>query len=111
MLFEIRSMTERPPSEDELELARNALILSLPRQFETTSQVASKEAERVAYDLPPDWWERFPARVGQVGRDEVVRVAERYLDPAGLVLVAVGDAAALRGDLASLGPVTERPVP
>ena len=111
MLFEIRSMTERPPSEDELELARNALILSLPRQFETTSQVASKEAERVAYDLPPDWWERFPARVGQVGRDEVVRVAERYLDPAGLVLVAVGDAAALRADLASLGPVTERPVP
>jgi zinc protease len=111
MLFEIRSMTERPPSEDELALARNALILSLPRQFETTSQVASKEAERVAYDLPPDWWERFPARVGQVGRDEVVRVAERYLDPAGLVLVAVGDAAALRSDLSSLGRVTERPVP
>ncbi len=111
MLSEIRSMTERPPSEDELALARNALILSLPRQFETTSQVASKEAERVAYDLPLDWWERFPARVGQVGRDEVVRVAERYLDPAGLVVVAVGEADSLRADLSSFGTVEEHQTP
>ena len=111
MLSEIRSMTGRPPSEDELAVARNALILSLPRQFETTSQVASKEAERVAYDLPLDWWEQFPARVARVGRDEVVRVAERYLDPAGLVLVAVGEADALRADLLSFGTVAERSAP
>jgi len=104
-------MTGRPPSEDELAVARNALILSLPRQFETTSQVASKEAERVAYDLPLDWWEQFPARVARVGRDEVVRVAERYLDPAGLVLVAVGEADALRADLLSFGTVAERSAP
>jgi predicted Zn-dependent peptidase len=111
MLAEIRSMTERPPSEEELALARNALILSLPRQFETTSQVASKEAERVAYDLPPDWWTRFPARVEKIGRDDVVRMAERYLDPAGLVMVAVGEAEALRADLAAFGTVEERPAP
>lgn len=111
MLAEIRSMTERPPSEDELALARNALILSLPRQFETTSQVASKEAERVAYDLPLDWWKQFPTRVARVGREEVVRVAERYLDPAGLVLVAVGEADALRADLSSFGMVAERSAP
>ena len=111
MLSEIRSMTERPPSEEELALARNALILSLPRQFETTSQVASKEAERVAYDLSPDWWTQFPSRVEQVGRDDVVRMAERYLDPAGLVMVAVGEADALRADLAAFGAVEERPAP
>ena len=111
MLSEIRSMTERPPSEDELAGARNALILSLPRQFETTSQVASKEAERVAYDLPLDWWEQFPDRVGQVGRDDVVRVAEQYLEPSGLVLVAVGEAEALRGDLSSFGTIEERAAP
>jgi zinc protease len=111
MLSEIRSMTERPPSDEELALARNALILSLPRQFETTSQVASKEAERVAYDLPLDWWERFPSRVAQVDRDDVVRMAERYLDLAGLVLVAVGEADALRSDLGAIGTVEERPAP
>lgn len=111
MLSEIRSMTERPPSDEELTLARNALVLSLPRQFETTSQVASREAERVAYGLPVDWWERFPARIARVGRDDVVRVAERYLDPAGLVLVAVGDGDAVRADLCSLGTVVERSAP
>jgi zinc protease len=105
VLAEIRSMTERPPDEEELALARSALKLSLPREFETTSLVASKEAERIAYGLPEDWWERFPSAVTAVGRDDVVAVAERYLEPARLRLLAVADAAATQAGLAGLGPV------
>jgi len=111
MLTEIRSMVHRPPDEDEMQLAKNALILSLPRQFETTSQVAAKEAERVAYGLPDDWWERYPGRVRDVDVDEVVRVAERYLDRGGLTLVAVGDAASVREGLAGLGQLEVLPAP
>jgi zinc protease len=111
ILSEIRSMVQRPPDDDELELAKNALILSLPRQFETTSQVAAKEAERVGYGLSDDWWESFPRRVRAVTRDDVVRVAGRYLDRAGLTLVAVGDATAVGGDLAGLGDLEVRSVP
>ena len=111
MLSEIRSMVVRPPDEEEMQLARNALILSLPRQFETTSQVAAKEAERVGYGLPEDWWERFPDRVRKVDVDDVVRVAERYLDRSGLTLVAVGDADSVRDDLAALGELEVRPAP
>jgi zinc protease len=111
MLSEIRSMVDRPPDEGELQLAKNALILSLPRQFETTSQVAAKEAERVAYGLPDDWWQSYPERVQSVGVDEVVRVAERYLDREGLTLVAVGDVASVRDGLAGLGQLEVLPAP
>ena len=110
-LAEIASMQERPPSDEELELARNALILSLPRQFETTSHVAAKEAERVGYGLPADWWETLPARVRAVEKEDVVRVATKYLDRKKLTLVAVGDATRIREDLASLGSVRDRPEP
>ncbi|MEJ2482101.1 MAG: pitrilysin family protein [Gemmatimonadota bacterium] len=108
MLAEIASMTERPPSEEEMELAKNALVLSLPRQFETTSQVAAKEAERVGYGLPKDWWETLPRRVREVGVEDVIRVAAKYLDRKGLTLVAVGDATRIRSDLGSLGHVRDR---
>ena len=111
MLAEIRSMVDRPPDADEMQLAKNALILSLPRQFETTSQVAAKEAERVAYGLPDDWWRSYPDRVRSVDVDEVVRVAERYLDREGLTLVAVGDGDSVRDDLAGLGQLEVRPAP
>jgi zinc protease len=109
MLAEIAGMTARPPSAEEMELAKNALILSLPRQFETTSQVAAKEAERVGYGLPADWWETLPRRVRAVKREDVVRVAAKYLGRNELTLVVVGDANRIRGDLASLGTVRDRP--
>lgn len=111
MLAEIRSMTERPPDDDEMALARNALTLSLPREFETTSLVASKEAERITYGLSEDWWERLPAAVMAVERDDVVAVAERYLGPERLTLLAVADASAARADLGALGEVVESSVP
>ena len=52
--------------EEELGLARNALTLSLPRQFETVSQVTRKRATQVVYDLPEDWWETYRDRVEAV---------------------------------------------
>jgi zinc protease len=111
MLAEIASMTERPPSEEEMELARNALVLSLPRQFETTSQVAAKEAERVGYDLPADWWETLPRKVRAVETEDVIRVAAKYLNRNELTMVVVGDGARIRADLEALGQVRERSVP
>ncbi len=111
MLAEIQGITERPPSEEEMELARNALVLSLPRQFETTSQVAAKEAERVGYGLPADWWEMLPRRVRAVTTEDVVRVATKYLGRNELALVVVGDAIRIREDLASLGTVRDRAAP
>jgi zinc protease len=111
VLAEIRGMGERPPDEEELDSARNALTLSLPREFETTSMVASKEADRLAFGLPEDWWERFPQRVRAVSRDEVVGVAKKYLAFERLQLLTVTDAAATRDELASLGPVSESPAP
>ena len=111
MLAEIASMVERPPSDEEMELAKNALVLSLPRQFETTSQVAAKEAERVGYGLPVDWWESLPGRVRAVDKDDVVRVATKYLGRNDLTLVAVGDASRIRDGLATLGALRDHQSP
>ncbi len=109
ILSELRGLVERPPSDEELLLAKNALTRSLPLQFETSGQVSRKVVQRIAYDLPEDYWERYRERIEAVDRAEAVAVAERYLSPEDLALVVVTDAEAARGALEELGPVEIRP--
>jgi zinc protease len=106
---EIRGLSRRPPTPEEMALARNALTLSLPRQFETVSQVSGKVATQAAYGLGDDYWERYRERIETVTAEEVVAVAERYLDPSRLVRVAVGDASEVASDLEDLGTLEVRP--
>jgi zinc protease len=93
MREEVRRMSEEPVAEEELRRAKDALVLSLPRAFETPARIASRFATLEAYDLPRDSWERLPERVEAVTPEEVLRVSRRYLDPAGLVTVVVGGTA------------------
>ena len=64
-----------PPDDDELRLAKNALTLSLPRQFETPSLVTRKVAAQQIYELPEDYWETYVDRVEAVTPEEIVEAA------------------------------------
>ncbi|MDP2481013.1 MAG: pitrilysin family protein [Candidatus Palauibacterales bacterium] len=98
-LRETAQLLEEAPGEDEMELARNSLVLSLPRQFETASQVSSKLVTQVVYDLPNDYWARYRARIEAVTASGVLEALRGHLDPAEMAQVVVGDAGALEGDL------------
>ena len=90
MLREMRRLAQEPVDEAELRRAKDALMLSLPRMFETPAGVASRLATIEAYGLPHDWWDRFPAEVEAVTVDDVARMAREHLDPERLVCVVVG---------------------
>ncbi|HEU0016198.1 MAG TPA: pitrilysin family protein [Longimicrobium sp.] len=90
MVGEMRRMATEAVPEDELRRAKDALMLSLPRVFETPAGVASRLATIEAYGLPHDWWDRFPAAVEAVTADDVREMARRHFDPARLVRVVVG---------------------
>jgi zinc protease len=87
---EIEGMVSELVSEEELDRAKEALILSLPRAFETPARVVSRLATLEAYGLDADYWDRFPARVQQVTAADVMRIARTYFAPDQLVQVAVG---------------------
>lgn len=90
MLREMRRLGQEPVDAAELRRARDALMLSLPRMFETPSAVAGRLATIEAYGLPHDWWDRFPAAVEAVTVDDVARIAREHFDPDRLVRVVVG---------------------
>jgi zinc protease len=92
----------RPLSERELGLAKASLTKGYPRSFETAQQVARSVAQLALYDLPDTYFEAFVPRVNVVTGADVASAAERYLDPARLTTLVVGDHSAIAESLAGL---------
>jgi predicted Zn-dependent peptidase len=92
----------RPPSEQEMALAKATLTRGYPRNFETAQQVARSVAQLVLYSLPDTYFEEFVPKVNEVNADAVTRVAERHLDPSRLVTLVVGDHHTIAGPLETL---------
>jgi predicted Zn-dependent peptidase len=91
----------RPPSDDELAQAKAALAQSLPEQFESVSGVNSSIATIYTQGLPEDYYQQFARAVNAVTKDDVMRVAQKYLDPEHLAILIVGDKAKIEGPLAA----------
>lgn len=104
IIGELRSVCdERPPRDEEIDLARAALTRGFPRNFETAGQIARAASQLALYGLPDDYFSRFVPQVSAVGADDAVRAARAHLNPDRLLTVVVGDAARVRPGLEALG--------
>lgn len=93
----------RPPSEREMSLAKASLTRGYPRSFETAQQVARSVAQLALYGLSDTYFEEFGPQVDAVDPADVIRAAERYVDPARAVTLVVGDYQAIAESLRPLG--------
>jgi zinc protease len=89
---ELYRLVEEPVSPEELSRAREAMILSLPRAFETPTRIVSRIATLDAFGLPDDYWDTFPVKIAEVSVDDVQEIARDFFTPGELVRVAVGPA-------------------
>ena len=60
---------------------------------------------RQLYAFPVDYWDRYTDRIMAVTPAQVQTVARKYLDPARLQIVAVGDGSKIEAGLRTFGPV------
>ncbi len=108
ILGEMEKMKVEPASDAELELAKNALTLSLPRLFETVGQVCGRVAQQAIYGLPDDYWITYRDQVAAVTREDVLAAARRLLTTERSAIVVVGPVADFQAELEKLGPVEIR---
>lgn len=103
----------RPPTRDELALAKASLTRGYPRNFETAQQVGRAVAQLALYALPDTYFAEFIPKANTVTAEQVASAASRYLDPARLTTLIVGDHAMIGDSLASLdlGPPEVLPIP
>ena len=92
----------RPPTDEEMSLAKASLTRGYPRGFETAQQVARSVSMLSLYGLPDTYFEEFVPKVNGVTSADVVGAATRYLDPAKLTTLVVGDYSAIAESLRSL---------
>ncbi len=90
-LEEVDRIRSELVSTQELETAKAFLADTLPAQFESSSQVASLFARDEMLGRPHDYWYDYQERVSALTKEDVRRVAEKYLDPDKLVMLVVGD--------------------
>jgi zinc protease len=107
---EIERMRTTFPTPEELTTAKDSIARSLPGLFETTPQAASSMGQLFAYNLAPDYYQSLPGQIDSVTAEDVRRVAETYLKPSRMVVVAVGDRVKIEPELArlQLGPIEVR---
>jgi zinc protease len=88
---EIHRMREQSVTEQELVDAKDYLTGSFPLRFDTNRRVANFLAQVEYFQLGLDYPERYPDLIRKVTREDVQRVAQKYLKPETLITVIVAN--------------------
>ncbi|NTU41680.1 MAG: insulinase family protein [Nitrospirales bacterium] len=88
---QINTMRTTPVSDQELSDAKAYLTGSFPRRLETSRRVADFLSAVGFYGLGDDYITRYPEYINRVTKDDVLRVAQKYLQPENLKIVVVGN--------------------
>ncbi len=99
VVTELKRMQEEAVSDAELEGAKKYLIGSFPLRLGTQSKLVNFLGQVEYYGLGQDYARRYPALIGAVTKEDIKRVALKYLHPNSYVLVVVGNLQEIGADI------------
>jgi predicted Zn-dependent peptidase len=101
--YELGRIATLPVTAAEVDSVRQYAIGTLALSTATQAGLAGSLSALSAFGLGLEWIAEHPARLAAVDTDAVSAAAARFLAPARLVEVVVGDAATITGPLSALG--------
>ena len=108
VIAELRRIRTGDVEERELSDTKNYLMGVFPATVQSAGDVAGRLLDMELYDLPHDYFDRYRENIGGVMKEDIERVAKRYIDPDRAVIVIVGNATQIREPLGELGvPIHE----
>ena len=99
---EIEKLRTKLISEKELANAKESILNSFVFNFENPSQTLSRLMRYEYFDYPEDFIFEYQDRVKDTTQEDVLQVAQEYLQPDQLITVVVGDVEAMNPPLTSL---------
>ncbi len=103
--YELGRISLIPPTQDEVDAARNYALGTLATSLATQSGLASTLSMLAGAGLDHTWLREHPVRLAAVTAEDVGRAAAATLAPAAFTGVVVGDLEILEPSLRALGDV------
>jgi zinc protease len=89
-LEEVNRLRDAAPTTAEVEDAKKYLLGSLPFRLTTNTRIAGHLVSVERYGLGLDYFEKYQQAVAAVTPEDIKAMADKYLKPAHMVLVAAG---------------------
>jgi predicted Zn-dependent peptidase len=105
LIGEIARMRDEAVPAKEFADKKRGVVSSFALQLESPSAVLNNYITSRLYKLPADYWDKLPNRIDAVTQAEVQAASKKYLDPARLQIVVVGDASKIANSLKQFGTV------
>ena len=107
MTEEVRKMTESEVTDEELALAKDSYLNSFVFNFDTKGEIVGRLMTYAYFGYPLDFLQKTKENVEKVTKKDVLRVAEKYLRPDEIQILAVGRPQDFDEPLSVLGSVKE----
>jgi len=105
ILTEVNKLRTEPVPDKEFLDKKRSLVASFALSLETPTAILSNYITSRRYNLPADYWDKYPERITAITKEQVQAAAKKYLDPGHLQIVAVGDGKKIGESLKKFGPV------
>ncbi len=102
---EVKRIDTDPVPDPELTMQRDYLAGNYLLSLESPATTAARVQEIDLYKLPVDYFKTYVSRVTAVNAERIKALADKYVNPAGLTVVVVGEAKEIKPALEKLGPV------
>lgn len=99
---ELKRMRDTQMNAEEMKLSKDSITRSLPGRFERGTDAVGTFAELYVYDLPLDYFSRVPEMVDAVTADQAQAMAQKYIHPEKIVVLAIGDRSKIEDEMKKL---------
>ncbi|HEX7151263.1 MAG TPA: pitrilysin family protein [Thermoanaerobaculia bacterium] len=103
---QINLLTTGEITQNELQLAKESILNAYVFTADSRADVINQAMLLEFYGYPADFYTRYPSLIEKVTKEDVERVARRYVNPNNLAVLVVGKESDFERPLGSLGTVT-----
>ena len=103
---EIAQLKVKPISDEEIKRAKDSILNSFIFNFDTPAKVLQEKMTYEFYGYPLDFLETYQKKIEQVTKEDVARVAGKYIHREKMSVLVVGNTKEFDKPLSTFGPVT-----
>jgi zinc protease len=102
---EFKRIRDELASEQEFATARDAYINNFVFQFDSPGEIVDRLMSLEYDGYPLDYYQKYLNNIRSVTREDMKRVAEKYLKPDQMTIMVLADTSKVVGSLQDFGPV------